>query len=349
MGEARNGVSTRYAYDANDQLERIETQGKTWQYRYDASGNRTQIVDQGKAVALLNDGLDRLSEYDAGGKLVARNVFAGLDEPLVRIDDQGEVSYYLADGLGSVMGLVDKGGQVTDSYAYDAWGKVVARVGSTVQPFGFTGRENDGNGLYGYRARYFDPSIGRFTQKDPIGFDGGDLNLYRYVLNNPGMFKDPLGLASMNAQIYLPFGPGVTATVGVNPDGGPFIIVGGGLGFGAGGGYNPSGNSPGYSPSNSIQVISGIYGGFAANAAGYGVELTGRSGSVYPVGEPGYPYREAPGLDNGGSSGIKGGLGLSGGIEIGIVFPGDKSKRVPKPQPAPKPGNDPIIRNRKCS
>ena len=58
----------------------------------------------------------------------------------------------------------------------------------------FTGRESDGTGLYFYRARYYDPAIGRFISEDPIGFDGGDVNLYAYVANDPVNLIDPSGL-----------------------------------------------------------------------------------------------------------------------------------------------------------
>lgn len=60
----------------------------------------------------------------------------------------------------------------------------------------FTGREWDKEtGLYYYNARYYDPMEGRFVSKDPIGFDGGDVNLYAYVRNNPVNLKDPSGLS----------------------------------------------------------------------------------------------------------------------------------------------------------
>jgi RHS repeat-associated protein len=61
--------------------------------------------------------------------------------------------------------------------------------------FQFTGRENDGHGLYYNRARYYSPSLGRFLGEDPIGIAGG-LNLYTYGLNNPLLRTDPLGLVS---------------------------------------------------------------------------------------------------------------------------------------------------------
>ena len=64
------------------------------------------------------------------------------------------------------------------------------------QPFTFTGREYDPeSGLYYYRARYYDASTGRFISKDPIGFEGGDTNLYAYAGNNPVNFVDPTGLS----------------------------------------------------------------------------------------------------------------------------------------------------------
>ena len=58
----------------------------------------------------------------------------------------------------------------------------------------FTGRENDGLGLYFYRARYYSPTFQRFIAQDPIGFAGGDTNLYAYGLNDPISETDPLGL-----------------------------------------------------------------------------------------------------------------------------------------------------------
>jgi len=54
-------------------------------------------------------------------------------------------------------------------------------------------RENDGTGLYAYRARFFSPVLHRFISEDPIGFEGGDINLYAYVLNAPTMLRDPSG------------------------------------------------------------------------------------------------------------------------------------------------------------
>jgi len=64
---------------------------------------------------------------------------------------------------------------------------------NNTNPYQFTGRENDGTGLYFYRARYYSPTFQRFVSQDPIGFAGGGPNLYGYVLNNPISFIDPFG------------------------------------------------------------------------------------------------------------------------------------------------------------
>ena len=72
------------------------------------------------------------------------------------------------------------------------------------QPYSFTGREWDSEtGLYFYRARYYDPEAGRFISRDPIGFTGGDMNLYGYVGNNPLNAIDPMGLASYTGILNL--------------------------------------------------------------------------------------------------------------------------------------------------
>ena len=82
-------------------------------------------------------------------------------------------------------------------YEYDSFGNMRLKPHFIKQPFTYTGREFDlETGLYYYRARYYDARAGRFVTKDPIGFDGGDVNLYVYVKNNPIIFTDPFGLKS---------------------------------------------------------------------------------------------------------------------------------------------------------
>src|SRR5687768_13807633 len=68
----------------------------------------------------------------------------------------------------------------------------------------FTGRESDGTGLYYYRARYYNPTLGRFISEDPIGFAGGDANLYAYVGNDPISYKDPSGLLGLEDMPGIP-------------------------------------------------------------------------------------------------------------------------------------------------
>jgi len=96
------------------------------------------------------------------------------------------------DALGSVAKTTNSAGTVLTTRRYDAFGNL--ELGAT-SGYAFTGREWDSEvGLYYYRARYYDPKIGRFLSEDPIGFDGG-INFYAYVGNDPTDLTDPLGLA----------------------------------------------------------------------------------------------------------------------------------------------------------
>jgi RHS repeat-associated protein len=80
---------------------------------------------------------------------------------------------------------------------YHSFGRIIQQTGTLSNRFWYTGREWDGEiGLYFYRARYYDPLVGRFIGEDPIGFGAGDINLYRYVGNQPINFIDSFGLQS---------------------------------------------------------------------------------------------------------------------------------------------------------
>ena len=100
--------------------------------------------------------------------------------------------FYHTDALGSVLALTDQTGTVQTSYRYDPFGNTTV-TGTSTNPFQYTGRENDGTGLYYYRARYYSPTLQRFLGEDPIGFESG-FNLYTYVDNSPVNYVDWDGL-----------------------------------------------------------------------------------------------------------------------------------------------------------
>jgi len=119
----------------------------------------------------------------------------GIGEPLAMVRD-GAAYYYHADGLGNIVAITDANMQVVQRYSYESFGRVKASDRSFKNIYTYTGREWDSEiGLHYYRARYYDPMGGRFISKDPIGFSGGDVNLYGYVGNSPVVWVDPYGLS----------------------------------------------------------------------------------------------------------------------------------------------------------
>ena len=121
----------------------------------------------------------------------------GIDQHLAWVTSGGQY-WYLTDHLGSTRDVVDSSGTLKDSVAYDAYGNI---IGTELNPsyrgmYAWTGRQVDlETGLQYNRARWYDSTTGRWISQDPMGFDAGDSNLYRYSNNTPSNNTDPSGLA----------------------------------------------------------------------------------------------------------------------------------------------------------
>ncbi len=190
---------TRYDYDAEGRLVKVTLpDGAEVKFGYAPTGERVWHRDKTGLTYFVTDGLNVLAELDERLSPKATYLHGpGVDSPLVMVRD-GQPTYYHADRLGSVALLTGAQGQVVAAYEYDAFGKLKNTRGSVPNPFAFTARELDpATGLYYYRARYYDPDLGRFLSPDPLPIRVGeplDLNRYLYVRNNPVRFIDPLGL-----------------------------------------------------------------------------------------------------------------------------------------------------------
>ena len=186
------------AWDSQNRLVSCIIGGNTSTYKYGADGLRRQKTTNGATTDYAYDGTMLVREGHAtGGSLTATaTYFQGASGPCYRRDDtQSELDsqgrtvtkarWYVFDGLGSVVGEVDPGGNLTSSPKYDVYGAVRANAGtaSTRQGFvGGLGHVSDDTGLIYMQARYYDPAVGRFTSEDP-GYHG--VNWYIYASNNP--------------------------------------------------------------------------------------------------------------------------------------------------------------------
>jgi RHS repeat-associated protein len=189
--EKDDGTDTwTYEWNAENKLKKVLKNAATIAtFAYDPAGRRVEKVAGGTTTTFTYDAEDILREV-AGATTIYYVHGPGIDEPLAK-EVSGSSTYYHADALGSVLKMTNASGSVTHEYRYDAYGGIEA--GSAQGGFSFTGREWDPeSGLFYYRARYFDPTIGRFISEDPIGLKGG-INIYRYANNNPVFYIDPSG------------------------------------------------------------------------------------------------------------------------------------------------------------
>ncbi len=182
---------TSYTWDARNRLIAINGLIVNASFSYDAMGRRSTKSVNGITTQYLYDGQDVAQELRGGVSSASYIRSLNIDESFIRIGPSTE--YYHADAVRSSIVLTDMSGTAQTRYQYEPFGRT-SRSGPNSSVLQYTGREDDGAGLFYYRARYYSPVFQRFISEDQIGFNGGDHNFYAYVGNNPTNFIDPLGL-----------------------------------------------------------------------------------------------------------------------------------------------------------
>jgi RHS repeat-associated protein len=150
-----------------------------------------------------NENWDIWADLDVGGSLTTRYMRGDAVDQIFAELGAGGPLWTLTDHLGSVRDLVDQSGAVQDTIAYDGFGNILSESNDEVGGrFKYTAREFDvETGLQYNRARYYDAATGRWISQDPMGFDAGDSNLYRYVNN-----RKPSSPIPWTKIIMLPLG-----------------------------------------------------------------------------------------------------------------------------------------------
>ncbi len=188
--------TTNYTWDFENRLTSVILPGSggTVTFKYDPFGRRIYKQSPNAASIFIYDDVNLVETVNASGGVVARYAQGlNIDEPLAELRGS-TADYYEADGLGSVTSVTDTTGALAETYTYDSFGNAVASTGTLRNYFQYAAREFDTEtNLYFYRARYYDPTTGRFLSEDPIGFHAG-VNKYAYVLNDPTKYRDPAGL-----------------------------------------------------------------------------------------------------------------------------------------------------------
>jgi len=211
-------LPTTFTYTANGELLTKTTGSDTTTYSYDVRGCLREVVlpdgtrveyvidPVGRRIGrkvngvfthkwLYQDMLRPIAELDAAGNVLSRFVYAGkANVPEYMVKD-GVTYRLITDHLGSVRLVVNvSDGSIAQRLDYDEFGRVLADPNPGFQPFGFAGGlYHPLTGLIRFGARDYDADTGRWTSKDPIGFGGGDANLYGYAGGDPINIKDSDG------------------------------------------------------------------------------------------------------------------------------------------------------------
>jgi RHS repeat-associated protein len=188
-----------YTWDARDRLSSLAGPAVTASFSYDALDRRVSRTVNGETMTFQYDGLDIVRESGPDGETGYLRTGA-LDEIVAQFAGP-EMRVPMTDALGSTLAVLDAAGSPVTTYTYEPYGRVTTTNPTPRFPFRFTGREDDGTGLYYFRARYYDPVLSRFISEDPIGLLGG-FNVYAYAGGDPVNWIDPLGL-KMSRKTYV--------------------------------------------------------------------------------------------------------------------------------------------------
>ena len=270
-GQLFDRSGTAFTFDDEHRL--VTAGGDT--YTYDGVGNRLQATRGGTVTRYVYDASGNLLAEANGSNQILRYYVYG-QGLLAMVTPSGASYSYHYDATGNTVAMTDGSQTVVNRYAYTPYGQIVGKVEAPglSQPFQYVGQYGvmaEPNGFYYMRARYYDPEVGRFVSEDPIGFEGGDVNLYAYVGGNPVLFTDPQGLWTLQLGFSGTGGAGGGGTagggivLGYSRDSGfqfGTYKIGGGGGFGGvGGSVSLDATWSGNTDINQLSGIAGTVGG----------------------------------------------------------------------------------------
>lgn len=229
------------AYDQNGNLVADDVNQYSWNvqgllggitgsvtaaFSYDASSRRRDMTVDGKQTRIMWIGDELNFTVPADDWWTRIRAFSpypegGLDELTYRRigDDAGQDRYVLRDANNNVIALTDTDQRIVTQYRYEPYGKTTQTGASDPNTQQYSGRENDGTGLYYYRNRYYDPNTARFISEDLVGWANGQTNAHAYVNDNPVQFRDPSGLQAIAIPMPPPpSGPGCSPGSGGVPN-----------------------------------------------------------------------------------------------------------------------------------
>ncbi len=251
-----DGQVTENFWDHHNRLVIVEERSaggiiqKTVEYRYDVEGRRiTEIINGTVTLRAVHNGDDTWGDFDSDGHSNARYLFTNYVDNLLSIYQTDRLNWQLTDRLSTIRSVVESSGVLESELSYDGFGNLLTPDINSSR-FAFSGREwQTSTGIYYFRRRSFDASIGRFTSIDPIGFASGEVNLFRYTTNSPVNFRDPSGLLSIESIALL-----ITTT--------------GGAALGASGAYTQGGSGGAIALSATVGGVLGLTGGLFGAVGG---------------------------------------------------------------------------------
>lgn len=208
--KTEGGQITKYIYNTANRLERVELPGGgIAAYTYDPFGRRIKKDVNGYVTYYLYADEGLVGEYDSAGNL--QKSYGWIPDSIwgtnpVFMQQNGANYYYHNDHLGTPQKMTDEAGNVVWSATYTAFGEATIDDALVTNNLRFPGQYFDAEtGKHYNLNRYYDPKTSRYTQVDPIGFSAGDVNLYRYVGNNPVNSLDPFGLYDVDVHLGMTY------------------------------------------------------------------------------------------------------------------------------------------------